>query len=223
MRVPSLALALLAAAAPASALASQLSVSTDPPGAAVQLDGVAYGTSPVTIPRVPRGTHLLRVSKEGYLPREDSLEVDGDSDLQVHAPLNPAPRLVEPPPPAPRVEPLPPPPPPPPSAAALPPPPPPAVLPPPPPALPTPPPAPAPAPAPALARSTLMLVVETVPAHATVQVIGLPDVRRAPATFTGFAPGVVRLLVRAPGYQDKRVEVDLAHDARTRVSLVPAP
>jgi len=72
-------------------------------------------------------------------------------------------------------------------------------------------------------KKTLVLVVETIPPEAYVQVVGLQEVKRAPATFTGFAPGTVQLLVRAPNYKEKRVEVELNHDARTRVTLDPAP
>ena len=102
---------------PAAALASQIKVTTDPAGATVQLDGVAQGQAPVTIPKVGRGSHTLKVSAEGYVTREDVIDVDGESDFQIHAPLNPAPKVhVEPPrPPEPKREPpalVPPPPPP---------------------------------------------------------------------------------------------------------------
>lgn len=201
--------ALLAWALPATVLASKISVTTDPPGALVFLDNVLVGPAPVTIPKVERGAHTLKVSLEGYVTREDPLDVDGESDFQIHAPLNPAPKpppaKPAPPPPEPKKDP-PPAPPPAPTGPVVPPPPPPPIE----PALPPPP-----------ARATLILVVETVPPNAYVQVVGLPETKRAPATFTGFSPGTIQLLVRAPGHLDKKVEVDLKHDARTKVVLDP--
>ena len=181
---------LLAVGTPAASLASKVTVTTDPPGATVQLDGVAVGVSPVTITKVAPGTHLLKVAKEGYTTREDSIDVDGDSDFQIHAPLNPAPKFVDTPKPAPKPEPEP---------RKDPPPPPPKLEP------------------------RLVLVVEAAPAEALVQIVGQPDAKRVPATFTGLSPGVLRLVVSAPGYQDRRVEIDLKQDSRTRVVLDPVP
>lgn len=91
-------LASLLVAAPALAIASSLKITTDPPDAVVQLDGVAYGPAPVTIPKVAPGTHELKVAAEGYVTRVDLLQVSEGEDLQVHAPLNPAPKVIEPPP-----------------------------------------------------------------------------------------------------------------------------
>ncbi|MGI5864849.1 MAG: PEGA domain-containing protein [Myxococcales bacterium] len=91
-------LASLLVASPALAIASSLKITTDPPDAVVQLDGVAYGPAPVTIPKVAPGTHELKVAAEGYVTRVDLLQVSEGEDLQVHAPLNPAPKVIEPPP-----------------------------------------------------------------------------------------------------------------------------
>ncbi|MGC4121680.1 MAG: PEGA domain-containing protein [Myxococcales bacterium] len=208
--------AVLAAAlvfgAAGTALASEIKLTTEPSGANVQLDDVAFGQSPVTIKKVTRGSHTLKVSLEGYVTREDVIDVDGESDFQIHAPLNPAPK----PPPAEPARPTPPPAEPKRATAPPPAPPPPSPAPPPPPPLveartvPDPP-----------AKKSLMLLVETVPDNAFVQVVGLDENKRSPATFTGFAPGTLQLLVRAPGFKDKKVEVNLQHDARTRVKLDP--
>ena len=43
-----------------------LSVTTDPAGAEVYVDGVLRGVSPATIPDIPAGTHMLRFKREGY-------------------------------------------------------------------------------------------------------------------------------------------------------------
>ena len=98
-----------------TALASEIKITTDPSGANVQLDNVSQGPSPVTIKKVTRGSHTLKVSLEGWVTREDVIDVDGESDFQIHAPLNPAPKLptpeppkVTPPPAEPKVAPPPP-------------------------------------------------------------------------------------------------------------------
>jgi len=194
MRATTTALLLAGLLVPTMALASKVTVTTDPAGATVQLDGVSVGVSPVTITKVSQGTHLLKVSKEGYVTREDSIDVDGDSDFQIHAPLNPAPKLFDPKQPDPHRAP----------PSSSPPPPQPLVR------------------VEAKPVKTLVLVVETVPADAFVQVIGQTEVKRSPATFSGFSAGTVLLVVRANGYQDKRVEIDLKQDSRTRVVLDPA-
>ncbi len=224
----------------APALASTVKITTDPPGALVQLDGVAYGAAPVTIPKVPAGLHELKVSLEGYVTRVDGLQVAEDQEVVVHAPLNPEPKVV-PTPPKPVA-----PPPPPPKTVIVPPPPPPAAPYPPPvtaqPVTPPPPPPVAAPPAPArpgaalpppplpvselpvawgTQKKSLVLYVTASPANAMVQVIGLPDIKPAPAAFPGFAPGTVTVRVFAPGYKEQTVEVELKGDARTHVTLEP--
>jgi hypothetical protein len=47
-------------------LAGSLSVKTEPAGAQVYLDGIRQGTSPVTVPDLPTGSHTLRLEREGY-------------------------------------------------------------------------------------------------------------------------------------------------------------
>lgn len=43
-----------------------LSISTDPEGALVYIDGVHVGISPAVIPGIPEGTHTLVLRREGY-------------------------------------------------------------------------------------------------------------------------------------------------------------
>lgn len=43
-----------------------LSVSTDPEGAAIYIDGVQQGISPATIPGIAAGTHTLLLKRDGY-------------------------------------------------------------------------------------------------------------------------------------------------------------
>ncbi|MFN7135065.1 MAG: PEGA domain-containing protein [Myxococcales bacterium] len=235
MRFLSLAAALLLSL---PALASTLKVTTDPEGALVQLDGAAKGHAPVTIADVPPGVHELKVSKDGYVTRVDSLQVGVDQELIVHAPLNPAPKPVQPAPPPP-VQPMPQThyvPQPPPVVAPAPPQPmpqtryvpsPPPVLapPPPPPAAPAAPPPPMPVSELPVAwgtqKKSLVLTVTTTPADAMVQVVGLPDIKRSPAIFPGFAPGTVRVRVFAAGHQEQTVPIELQGDVRTHVTLQP--
>ena len=250
---------LLAVLTPALALAANLKVTTAPANATVQLDGVAYGSAPLTIPNVSPGTHELKVSSEGYTPRSDSVQVGGDEDLEIHAPLNLAPKLVLTPPPAPQPPPQPqqltPPPAPYPQGYSAPTPQQQSWPPPPPPAQAATPPPPAQPPAPFVAprdpnspqiirgthssqpfaplpvselpvgwgtqKKSVTLRVDTNPPNATVQVVGMGEVRQAPTIFTGFSAGTVRLKVRANGYREKEVAVDLLGDSRTLVTLDP--
>jgi hypothetical protein len=44
-----------------------LTLTTDPPGAAVYVDGKAHGTTPVAVPALAAGEHRVKVVKDGYL------------------------------------------------------------------------------------------------------------------------------------------------------------
>ena len=50
---------------PADSLGS-LSISTDPEGATIYIDGVQQGISPATIPGISAGTHTLLLKRDGY-------------------------------------------------------------------------------------------------------------------------------------------------------------
>jgi serine/threonine-protein kinase len=52
-----------------------LRIETDPPGAAVAIDGKDAGHSPVALANVRPGVHMVRVSREGYAPAGLTLEV----------------------------------------------------------------------------------------------------------------------------------------------------
>jgi len=66
----------IAAAAPAAAVA-ELVVTTDPPGARVTINGIGWGTTPVTIRHLPPGDKRIRVSKEGYAVEERVVRMNG--------------------------------------------------------------------------------------------------------------------------------------------------
>lgn len=64
------------------AAVTELVVTTQPEGARVTVNGVGWGTSPVTIRYLTSGDKRIRVSKEGYLAKEQVLHV---SDGRRHA------------------------------------------------------------------------------------------------------------------------------------------
>jgi serine/threonine-protein kinase len=58
-----------------------LRVETDPPGAAVYIDGQNAGPSPVALPRIRPGVHMVRVARDGYAPAGLTLEVRNGEPL----------------------------------------------------------------------------------------------------------------------------------------------
>ena len=58
--------------APASAAVgvSRIVINTEPAGATVTINGVGYGTTPLTIPYLPPGAKRIRVTKAGYQTEE---------------------------------------------------------------------------------------------------------------------------------------------------------
>jgi TonB family protein len=63
---------------PPAPAAGSLRVETDPPGAAVSVDGHEVGIAPLTVPSVAPGSRTVRVSRDGYAPAELSFEVAPD-------------------------------------------------------------------------------------------------------------------------------------------------
>jgi len=55
---------------------TELVVTTQPPGARVTVNGIGWGTSPVTIQHLQAGYKLVRVSKDGYVATERVLALD---------------------------------------------------------------------------------------------------------------------------------------------------
>jgi hypothetical protein len=70
-------------------------ISTSPAGARVTLDGADAGISPVTIPGIPAGIHMLNVSLAGYTPQEQTVDVIADQTRAVNLVLAPVPPVSE--------------------------------------------------------------------------------------------------------------------------------
>ncbi|MFM8980558.1 MAG: PEGA domain-containing protein [Planctomycetia bacterium] len=76
--------ALLAAALCGCGMQRTLTLDSDPPGARVWVDGVARGTTPVTLPFVHPGTWHVRMEKPGFLAVAQDVSVaTRTSDLPV--------------------------------------------------------------------------------------------------------------------------------------------
>jgi TonB family protein len=63
---------------PASVRPSGLRIETDPPGAAVLLDGEKAGVSPLALSNVRPGVHMVKVARAGYAPAGLTLEIRKD-------------------------------------------------------------------------------------------------------------------------------------------------
>jgi len=70
-----------------------LDVQTTPTGAAVSLDGVSRGVTPLTIPDIPAGIHTLRLEKTGYTIWENPVTINAGATTNVTTVLTPAPPL----------------------------------------------------------------------------------------------------------------------------------
>jgi hypothetical protein len=69
--------------------ASPLTVTSDPPGAAVYVDDALVGETPVTAENVPAGPHRVRVLRVGYLENVQVLDVIADQPIVHHVRLTP--------------------------------------------------------------------------------------------------------------------------------------
>ena len=66
-----------------------LLVRSRPPGATVRVDDVAVGVTPVEVPDVAPGTHLVRIELPGYRPWVTEVDVAGAGQVRVGASLEP--------------------------------------------------------------------------------------------------------------------------------------
>ena len=75
---------------PASSI-TELVVTTEPAGARVTVNGIAWGLSPVTIHHLPPGDKRIRVTKEGFSAQERALRLDEGQRRALDIPLESAP------------------------------------------------------------------------------------------------------------------------------------
>jgi cytoskeletal protein RodZ len=70
---------------------TELVVTTDPAGARVTVNGIAWGVSPLTIQHLPPGDKRIRVTKEGFAAQERVLRLDQGQQKALDIPLETAP------------------------------------------------------------------------------------------------------------------------------------
>ena len=73
----------------AETAAGSLLVQSRPSGATVRVDDMAVGVTPVEVPDVPFGTHLVRIELPGYRPWVTEIDVAGAEQVRVGASLEP--------------------------------------------------------------------------------------------------------------------------------------
>ena len=71
-------------------LTGSISVSSNPPGARVYLDGVYKGTTPLTIEDIFIARHLLKLVKDGYKDQTESITITGNNRETVSMSLEPS-------------------------------------------------------------------------------------------------------------------------------------
>lgn len=62
---------------------------SSPSGATVLLDGVQQGVTPLTIQSIVPGYHTIRIQKDGYQPKEQSVQFAPGESKTINAALNP--------------------------------------------------------------------------------------------------------------------------------------
>jgi hypothetical protein len=72
------------------ALTGSLFVNTTPAGAQLTLDGIPAGISPATLPDIIQGSHLLNVSKEGFVTQSIPVLISTDQTTTADIVLVPS-------------------------------------------------------------------------------------------------------------------------------------
>jgi hypothetical protein len=72
------------------ALTGSLFVNTTPAGAQLTLDGLTAGISPATLPDIIQGSHLLNVSKEGFVTQSIPVQITTNQTTTVNVVLFPS-------------------------------------------------------------------------------------------------------------------------------------
>jgi len=76
---------------PATPAVTELVITTDPVDARVVVNGVGWGSSPITIQHLAPGEKRLRVTKDGYMAVEHVTHVVADRSTTVNIQLQPSP------------------------------------------------------------------------------------------------------------------------------------
>jgi cytoskeletal protein RodZ len=69
---------------------TELLITSEPGGARVTVDGIGWGSTPVTIRHLTAGTKHVRVTKEGYQSEERTAHVAGERLNAIHVSMQPA-------------------------------------------------------------------------------------------------------------------------------------
>ena len=67
----------------ATAPEHRLVVTSQPSGARVTINGVGWGVTPLTIPHLPEGDKIIRVTKDGFIGRERRVTVPDATEVRV--------------------------------------------------------------------------------------------------------------------------------------------
>ena len=79
-------------AAPAASLAPGFTITSDPPGARVTVDGIAWGVTPVTIHHLAPGDRRVRLTLPAFAAAERTVRISGDrTSGSLHVVLDGAP------------------------------------------------------------------------------------------------------------------------------------
>ena len=73
----------------APAAPTSLVIVTQPEGARVTVDGIGWGTTPVTIPNLPEGLKRIRVTSDGFVAAERAIELQRNRANQIVLQLEP--------------------------------------------------------------------------------------------------------------------------------------
>jgi transcriptional regulator with XRE-family HTH domain len=79
----------LAPTPPQTVVDNSLSVTSDPSGARVTVNGIGWGFTPLTIPHLPPGEKVIRLSKDGFSSVETTVTLAGDGPASVSLSLQP--------------------------------------------------------------------------------------------------------------------------------------
>jgi hypothetical protein len=74
-----------------TAIYGQLVITSEPAGARVTLDGIGWGTTPLTIRHLPPGAKEIRVTKDGYSAEVRVVRLTPDTTTTVTIPLRATP------------------------------------------------------------------------------------------------------------------------------------